>query len=57
MDEKRIKKAEENFRSYLNNGLIKKAVFENIVFRTYIKNALESLKVADEIFKNKTSSL
>ena len=57
MDEKRIKTAEDNFRSYLNEGLIKKSSFENIVFETYLKNASESLKVADEIFRNKTSPL
>jgi len=57
MDEKRIKIAESNFRNYLRDNLIKEAKFEDIVYQTYFKNALESLKVADELFKNKTSSL
>lgn len=57
MDEKRIKIAESNFRKYLEEGLIKKVQFENIVFQTYFNNSLESLKTADELFKNKTSPL
>ena len=47
MDEKRIKIAESNFRNYLRDNLIKEAKFEDIVYQTYFKNALESLKVAD----------
>lgn len=57
MDEKRLKIAENNFRRYLNEGLIKKEEFEDIIFDTYFNNALESLKVANELFENKTSSL
>ena len=57
MDEKRVKIAESNFRNYLRSELIKKVRFEDIVYQTYLKNALESLKVAEELFKNKTSSL
>ena len=57
MDEKVIKRAEGNFKIYLNEGLIKKSSFQEIVYKTYINNSAESLKVADETFKNKTSSL
>ena len=57
MDEKRINIAESNFRSYLRDGLIRKVDFEEIVYQTYLKNAIESLGVADELFKNKTSFL
>jgi len=57
MDEKRVKKAENNFKNYLRDGLIKKEVFQDIVYQTYLKNATESLNVANEILKNKTSSL
>ena len=52
-----MKIAESNFRNYLRDKLIKKAGFEDIVYQTYLRNALESLKVAEELFKNKTSSL
>ena len=57
MDEKRVKIAESNFRNYLRDGLVKKARFEDIVYQTYLRNASESLKVAEELSKNKTSSL
>ena len=57
MDEKRIKNAEKNFRGYLKDNLIKKEFFHDIVFETYFNNALESLKVAEEIYNNKSSSL
>jgi len=57
MDEKRLKIAEKNFKNYLETGMINKVPVEDIVFQTYFNNALESLKVAEELFKNKTSSL
>lgn len=57
MDEKRIKLAEENFKRYLERRLIRRSNFQEIVYETYLNNSLESLKVADELFKNKTSSL
>ena len=57
MDEKRIKKSEENFRRYLNDGLIKKSDFQEVIYNTYMNNSAESLKAADELFRNKTSSL
>jgi len=57
MDEKRIKIADSNFRNYLRDGLIKRVDFEEIVYQTYLKNATESLDVANELFINKTSSL
>lgn len=57
MDEKRMKIAENNFKSYLRDGLIKKEVFKDIVYQTYLKNSAESLNVASELLKNKTSYL
>jgi len=57
MDEKRIKIAERNFKSYLERGLIKKSKFEDVVYKTYVNNSLESLKVANELLNNKTSFL
>ena len=57
MDEKRVKKAENNFKNFLRDGLIKRDIFQDIIYQTYLKNATESLNVANEIFKNKTSSL
>lgn len=57
MDEKRLKIAEINFKNYLRDGLIKKEFFQDIVYQTYLKNATESLNVANELLKNKTSYL
>ncbi len=57
MDEKRIKIAEDNFRRYLKDNLIKKESYQDIVFNTYFNNALESIKVAEETHNNKTSPL
>ena len=57
MDEKRIKIAENNLRKYLKEELIKKESFREVVYRTYLKNAAESLNVANELMKNKISSL
>ena len=58
MDEKRLKLAEKNFTLYLKEGKIKKiSKFSPIVYNTYIKNAEESLTVANTLSKNRTSSL
>ena len=57
MDEKRLKLAENNFKNYLRDGLIKREIFKDIVYQTYLKNAIESLNVANEVFRNKTSYL
>ena len=48
MDEKRIKLAEDNFKIYLKEGKIQE-VFEinNLIYNTYIRNARESLNVAN----------
>ena len=58
MDEERIKQAESNFRIYLNEGKIKKVdIFDNLIYETYLRNARESLNVANQLFQNKTSYL
>jgi len=57
MDEKRLRIAESNFRSYLRNGLVKKENFREVIYQTYLNNSTESLNVANEIFKNRTSFL
>jgi hypothetical protein len=44
MDEKRVKIAENNFKNYLRDGLIKKEAFQNIIYQTYLKNAAEKAK-------------
>lgn len=58
MDEKRIEIAEKNFRNYLNEGKIKKVdLFNELVYNTYLRNARESLNVANQLFESKISSL
>src|SRR6056297_3473654 len=58
MDEKRIEIAEKNFNNYLKEGKIKKISKLNpVVYRTYLNNARESLKIANMIFKENLSSL
>jgi len=57
MDEQRIKQTEKNFKNYLEQGLIKRLSFQEIIYQTYINNFQESLEVANELYKNKTSSL
>jgi len=58
MDEKRIKEAEQNVRSYLSERLIKKVDFlDNNVLNVLKNNSDESIKIAEIIFKNNLSSL
>jgi uncharacterized protein (UPF0332 family) len=54
LDEKRAK---ANVNNYLSEGLLKKEPFREIVFKTYIKNHDESLKLADDLFKTDRSKL
>ena len=58
MDEKRIKLAEKNFKSYLDENKINKVNKKDVlIYETYLRNSKESLIVADFLFKNKISSL
>ncbi|MDP2908169.1 MAG: hypothetical protein Q8O03_09640 [Nanoarchaeota archaeon] len=57
LSKERIKEAENNVRSYLAEGLIKKEPFRNIVFDTYMRNHRESLIVAKKLFSENLSNL
>jgi uncharacterized protein (UPF0332 family) len=58
MDEKRVMQAEKNFRIYLEEGKMQRISRMNpLIYNTYLRNARESLAVADQLYKNKTSSL
>lgn len=57
LSEKRIKEAEINVKSYLNEGLLTKTKFIPKVFAILKNNAKESLSVANFLYKNKKSSL
>ena len=57
LDEKRIKEAESNVKTYLTGGLLKKTGFDQNIFQILRKNAQESLDIANFLHKNKKSSL
>ena len=57
LDKKRIKEAENNVRSYLNEGLLKKATMNKQVMDILLRNAKESLRVAEEIHQKNLSEL
>ncbi len=57
LSKKRVQEAEINVRSYLNDSLLTKTEFLPKVFKILKKDALESLNVANFLYKNKKSSL
>ena len=57
LDEKRIKEANVNMKSYLAEKLMIKEPFKQIVFDTYLRNHQESLALADHIYNNSLSNL
>ncbi len=57
LSEKRIKEAETNVKSYLGEGLLKKASADKNVMNILLKNANESLKVAEEVHQKDLSEL
>src|SRR3989338_1725487 len=57
LDEKRIKEAELNIKSYLAEGLLKEEQFNSIVFDVLINNSKESIETAAFLSNNKKSNL
>ena len=57
LTDKRIKEVEENVRSYIEEGLLRKAKFDKNIFRILRRNATESLEVAIHLYKHKKSAL
>ena len=57
LNEKRIKEAETNIKSYLSEGLLKKEQFNSIVFNVLINNSNESIETANFLSSNKKSNL
>lgn len=57
LDKNRIKEAENNVKSYLNEGLLKKADSSQQVIDILLSNAKESLRVAEEINQKNLSEL
>lgn len=57
LDSNRIKEAESNVRSYLDEGLLKKSSLDQNVLSILLRNAKESLRVAEEIHQKNLSEL
>lgn len=57
LDINRIKEAESNVRSYLDKSLLKKAPLDQNVLSILLRNAKESLRVAEEIHQKNISEL
>lgn len=57
LNKERIKEAENNVRSYLNEGLLRKTLMNKQILDILLRNAKESLVVAEETYQNKTSDL
>ena len=50
LTKERIKEAENNVKSYLDEALLKKAEANKSVQEIFTKNGKESLRVAEELF-------
>lgn len=57
LDKARIKEAENNVRSYLEEGLLKKVAVNKQIMNILLKNAKESLRVAEEVHQKNLSEL
>ncbi|MEK6846410.1 MAG: hypothetical protein AABY26_06635 [Nanoarchaeota archaeon] len=57
LSEERIREAEKNVKSYVQDGLIIKEPFRNVVYDTYLRNHRESVIVAKRLFSENLSNL
>lgn len=57
LTDERIKEAESNVKSYLEDGLLKKAAMDKQVISILLRNAKESLRMADEAHQKNISEL
>ena len=58
LDDKRVKEAHENVRTYINEGMLKKVVsIDTAIGRVLANNGKESLKVAQLLFENGHSDM
>ena len=57
LDKMKIKEAENNVGSYLDEGLLKKTEMNKQIMGIFLKNAKESLRVAEEIHQKNLSEL
>lgn len=57
LDKKRVKEAEDNVKSYLEEGLLKKTAANAQIMGILLRNAKESLRVAEDIRQKGLSEL
>lgn len=57
LTKERIKEAENCVKSYLAEGLLKKAIMDKQVMNIFLRNAKESLRVAEEVHQKNISDL
>jgi uncharacterized protein (UPF0332 family) len=57
LDKQRINEAENNIKAYLREGLLRKTIPNKEIMNILLKNAKESLRVADEIHQKNLSNL
>jgi uncharacterized protein (UPF0332 family) len=57
LDLRRIRKSEQNVKAYLEEGLLKEKPLNRQILAILLKNARESLRVADELHKKNLSDL
>ncbi len=56
LDEQRIKEAEHNVQKYLDDGLLKKESFQPEIYAIFLKNAQDSLDIAQFLLVNNKSN-
>lgn len=57
LDERKIKEAKDNVISYLEEGLIRKTNFDKNIMNVLLRNARESLRVAEDVSRANVSDL
>src|SRR3989338_470118 len=57
LTKERIREAEKSIKSYLEDGLLKKAIMDKQVMNIFLRNAKESLRVAEEAHQKNISEL
>ena len=57
LSKERIREAEKNVKSYLGEGLLKKTPVNKQVMGIFLRNAKESLRVAEEVHQKELSEL
>ncbi|MFH0949282.1 MAG: hypothetical protein V1802_02235 [Candidatus Aenigmatarchaeota archaeon] len=55
LDKRRVKEAENNVRSYLDEGLLKKTATNQQIMNILLRNARESLRIAEEVHQKNLS--